>query len=102
GYAEILSRVFGRTIRYLDIPFGVFAKSARWDGFDEYSLIQIKWYVDELKRETLASNAPTEAVEPPPGRPAEDMETIARRYLASMPGTTRGLSGMARAMRLLA
>ena len=30
------------------------------------------------------------------------METIARRYLAAMPGTTRGVSGMARAMRLLA
>jgi hypothetical protein len=29
------------------------------------------------------------------------METIARRYLATMPGTTRGLSGMARVMRLL-
>ena len=102
GYAEILSRVFGRTIRYLDIPFAVFAKSARSIGFDEYSLIQIKWYVDELKRDTFAINAPTDAVERLTGRPAEDMETIARRYLASMPGTTRGLSGMARAMRLLA
>ena len=41
GYAEILSRVFGRTIRYLDIPFAVFAKSARSIGFDEYTLIQL-------------------------------------------------------------
>jgi NAD(P)H dehydrogenase (quinone) len=101
-YAEILSRVFGRTIRYLDIPFTVLAKSARMIGFDEYTLVQIKWYVDELKRGTFAINAPTDAVERLTGRPPEDMETIARRYLATMPGTTRGLSGMARAMRLLA
>ena len=102
GYAEILSRVFGRKIRYLDIPFTVLAKSARSIGFDEYNLIQVKWYVDELKRGTFAVNAPTDAVERLTGRPAEDMETIARRYLAAMPGTTRGVSGMARAMRLLA
>ena len=78
------------------------AKSARSIGFDEYNLIQVKWYVDELKRGTFAVNAPTDAVERLTGRPAEDMETIARRYLAAMPGTTRGVSGMARAMRLLA
>jgi NAD(P)H dehydrogenase (quinone) len=101
GYAEILSRVFGRRIRYLDIPFTVLAKSARSIGFDEYTLIQIKWYVDELKRGTFAIDAPTDAVERLTGRPPEDMETIARRYLTTMPGTTRGLSGMARAMRLL-
>jgi NAD(P)H dehydrogenase (quinone) len=101
-YAEILSRVFGRTIRYIDIPFTVLAKSARTIGFDEYNLIQVKWYVDELKRGTFAVNAPTDVVERLTGRPAEDMETIARRYLTTMPGTTRGLSGLARAMRLMA
>ena len=102
GYAEILSRVFGRRVRYLDIPFTVLAKSARLIGFDEYNLVQVKWYVDELKRGTFAVNAPTDVVERFTGRPAEDMETIARRYLDTMPGTTRNLSGMARAMRLLA
>ena len=35
------------------------------------------------------------------GRPPEDMETIARRYLATMAGTKRGPAGMARAMSLL-
>jgi uncharacterized protein YbjT (DUF2867 family) len=101
-YAEILSRVFGRTIRYLDIPFTVLAKSARSIGFDEYTLIQLKWYVDELKRGTFAIDAPTDVVAQLTGRPPEDMETIARRYLSTMPGTTRGPSGMARAMSLLA
>ncbi len=100
-FAEILSRVFGRTIRYIDIPFTVLAKGARSIGFDEYTLNQLEWYMDELKRGTFAINAPTDAVERLTGRPAENMETIARRYLASMPGTTRGLSGMARAMRLM-
>jgi NAD(P)H dehydrogenase (quinone) len=101
GYAEILSRVFGRTIRYVDIPFAVLAKSARSIGFGEYELIQLKWYVDELKRGTFAINAPTDVVQRLTGRPPENMETIARRYLAAMPGTTRGPAGMARAMRIL-
>jgi NAD(P)H dehydrogenase (quinone) len=100
-YAEILSRVFGRTIRYLDIPFAVLAKSARSIGFDEYTLIQLKWYVDELKRGTFAIDAPTDVVWQLTGRPPEDMETIARRYLNTMPGTKRGPSGMTRAMSLL-
>lgn len=101
GYAEILSRVFGRTIRYLDIPFAVFAKSASSIGFDDYTLIQLNWYVDELKRGTFAIDAPTDVVERLTGRPPEDMETIARRYLATLPGTKRSPAGMARSMSLL-
>jgi NAD(P)H dehydrogenase (quinone) len=102
GYAEILSGVFGRKVRYIDIPFTMLAKSARSIGFDEYNLNQLGCYMDELKRGTFAINAPTDVVQRLTGRPAEDMETIARRYLAIMPGTTRGVSGMARAMRVLA
>lgn len=101
-YAEILGRVFGRTIRYVDIPFTLLAKSARSIGFDEYTLNQLHWYIDELKRGTFAVHAPTDVVQRLTGRPPEDMETIARRYLTTMPGTKRGPSGMARAMRLLA
>lgn len=101
-YAEILSRVFGHTIRYLDIPFALLAKSARSIGFNDYTVIQLKWYVDELKRGTFAIGAPTDVVQQLTGRPPEDMETIARRYLNTMPGTKRGPSGMARAMSVLA
>jgi uncharacterized protein YbjT (DUF2867 family) len=101
-YAEILSRVLGHTVRYLDIPFAMLAKSARSIGFNDYSVIQLKWYVDELKRGTFAIGAPTDVVQQLTGRPAEDMETIARRYLKTMAGTKRGPSGMARAMSVLA
>src|SRR5580693_9554855 len=100
-FAEILGRILGRTVRYRDIPFALMAKSAKSIGFSDYALSQLAWYVDELKRGTFAINAPTDAVERLTGRPPEDMETIARRYLTTMPGTTQGLSGMARAMRLL-
>jgi hypothetical protein len=78
------------------------AKSARSIGFDEYTVIQLKWYVDELKRGTFAVGAPTDIVAQLTGRPPENMETIARRYLHTMPGTQRGPSGMARAMSVLA
>jgi NAD(P)H dehydrogenase (quinone) len=102
GYAEVLSRVFGRTIRYLDIPFALLAKSARSIGFDDYTIIQLEWYVDELKRGTFAIGAPTDVVTQLTGRPPENLERITRRYLSTMAGTKRGPSGMARAMSLLA
>ncbi|WP_428341186.1 NAD(P)H-binding protein [Mycobacterium sp.] len=100
-FAEILSRIFGRRIRYVDVPFPIMAKAARVTGFNEYTVMQLKWYVEELKRGTFAVGAPTDAVQTLTGRPPEDMETIARRYLASTPGTTRSPAGMARAMTVL-
>ncbi len=101
-FADILSRVFGRSIRYVDAPFVFFAKAARTIGFNDYAVVQLKWYTEELKRGTFAIGAPTGVVEQLTGQRSEDMETIARRYLATTPGTTRGPSGMVRAMSLLA
>jgi NAD(P)H dehydrogenase (quinone) len=101
-FAEILSRILGRTVRYRDVPFVLMAKSARSIGFSDYAVIQLAWYIDELKRGTFAIGAPTDAVQRLTGRPPEDMATIARRYLNALPGTGRGPSGMARAMRVLA
>jgi uncharacterized protein YbjT (DUF2867 family) len=95
-YAEILSGIFGRRIRYVDIPFAVLARAARAMGFNEYTVVQLKWYIEELNR-----GAPTDVVERLTGRAPESMETIARRYLTTMPGTTRGPSGMARAMTVM-
>ena len=92
-YAEILSRVFGHTIRYLDIPFALLAKSARSIGFNDYTVIQLKWYVDELKRGTFAIGAPTDVVQQLTGRPPEDMETITRRYLNTMPAPNAARPG---------
>ncbi len=100
-FAEILSRILGRRIRYVDVPFAILAKAAGVVGFDDYTVAQLRWYTEELKAGTFAIGAPTDAVEKLTGRAPEDMETIARRYLATTPGTTRGLSGMARAMTVL-
>jgi NAD(P)H dehydrogenase (quinone) len=102
AFAEVLSRMLGRTVRYRDIPFAIMAKSAKSIGFSEYAVIQLAWYVEELKRGTFAIGAPTDAVQRLTGRPPEDMATIARRYLNALPGTRRGLAGMGRAMRVLA
>jgi len=101
-YAEILSRVLGRTIRYVDVPFAIMAKAARVVGFNDYTVMQLRWYAEELKAGTFAIGAPTDAVERLTGTAPESMETIARRYLATTPGTTRGPSGMVRAMSVLA
>jgi NAD(P)H dehydrogenase (quinone) len=101
-FADILSRILGRTVRYRDVPFALMAKSARSIGFSDYAVVQLGWYVDELKRGTFAIGAPTDAVQRLTGRPPEDMATVARRYLNALPGTARSVSGMGRAMRVLA
>jgi uncharacterized protein YbjT (DUF2867 family) len=97
-FAEILGRVFGRTVRYVDVPFPIMAKAARASGFNEYTVVQLHSYVEELKRGTFAIGAPTDAVERLTGRTPENMETIARRYVDAAKGMTRSPSGMARAM----
>src|SRR5271163_1183699 len=76
-FAEILGRILGRTVHYRDVPFALMAKSARSIGFSDYEVIQLAWYVDELKRGTFAIGAPTDAVQRLTGRPPEDMATIA-------------------------
>ncbi len=99
--ADILGRILGRRIRYVDVPFAIMAKAARVVGFDDYTVAQLRWYAEELKRGTFAVGGPTDVVETLTGRAPESMETIARRYLSTTPGTTRGPAGMARAMTVL-
>jgi uncharacterized protein YbjT (DUF2867 family) len=101
GFAETLSQILGRTIRYVDVPFSIMAKAARTIGFSNYAITQLRWYTEELKAGTFAIGAPTDVVEKLTGRAPEDMETIARRYLATTAGTTRGPLAMARAMTVL-
>ena len=87
--AEVMARVLGRPVRYRDIPFSFMAKAARASGFDSFTIAQLRWYSEELKRGTFAVSAPTSVVEELVGRPAESMETIVRRYHQADPASDR-------------
>ena len=58
-----------------------FLKAATAQGVSLFELTSIRHYLQELAGGTYAVGAPTDHVEMLTGRPAEDIETIARRYL---------------------
>lgn len=105
--AGALSRVLGRRVRYQDASVTMFAKAARALGFPIFEIANVRHYAAELRGGTFAIGAPSHHVEEVCGRPSEDIETIARRYLAHpeliAPGLRAGttLSAMAFSMRML-
>src|SRR5262249_20706178 len=58
-----------------------FMKAAIATGFSPFDLASMRHYVQELAGGTYAVGAPTDHVEMLTGRPAEDIETIACRYI---------------------
>jgi uncharacterized protein YbjT (DUF2867 family) len=78
----ILGDVLGRKVRPVNLPFWMFYKAARMDGFDSYALSAMKHYLHELDAGTFALDAPNGDVLATTGREPESFETIARRYAA--------------------
>lgn len=81
--AEILGHVLGRTVRYRDVPVGLFARAALAQGFPLSEIAHLRHYAAEHRRDAFAVGAPTPHVAVLTGREAEDFETIARRYIAT-------------------
>ncbi len=82
--AEVLSRVVGRTVRYRDVPTDMFVKAATAEGLvNPFELSQIRQFGEDMRRGAFAVGAPTNHVQEVTGRPAEDFETIARRYIGT-------------------
>jgi hypothetical protein len=80
--AEILSRVLGRKIRRVDLPWRMFLKAARNAKIGDFLVSNLRYYVEDHKQGAFAFGAPTDDVLEVTGRPAEDFETTARRYAA--------------------
>lgn len=90
--ARILSRVVERKVRYRDIPTDMFVKAALAQGVSPFEVSQIRQFAEDLRRGVFAVGAPTNHVQEVTGRPAEDFETIARRYIANPGLIVHGLS----------
>jgi hypothetical protein len=63
----------------------MFMKGARLAGYPIELMSGVRYYIDDHKRGAFELGAPTTDVLDVTGRPAEDFETIARRY-AALPG----------------
>ncbi|GHF65041.1 hypothetical protein GCM10017781_46040 [Deinococcus metalli] len=87
--AGILARVLGHRVAYVDVPFPIFARVARGVGLSDFVIAQYEQYVQDYQRDAFALGAPTDVVQRITGRAPEDFETIARRYVASVPEGTR-------------
>jgi uncharacterized protein YbjT (DUF2867 family) len=79
--AAAMGRALGRPVRYMPASLKQFLKSATAFGVPPFDLSSIRHYLQELAGGTFAVGAPTDHVEMLTGRPAEDFETIARRYV---------------------
>jgi NAD(P)H dehydrogenase (quinone) len=73
----------------------MFMKTARMGGYPIDLLSNLRYYVDDHKRGAFELGAPTTDVLDVTGRPAEDFETIARRY-AALPRNQRTLGNWLR------
>lgn len=99
--ADTFGRILGRRVRYVDAPAWFTTKAVRATGVPDYVVAQLLTYIEEYKRNAFGVGAPTDAVAEVGGREPEAFETIARRYLAANPNTTRTLGAFGRTLLLM-
>ena len=80
--AKAIGRAVGRSVRVVPTPTWLFMKAARMAGMSIDVMSNVRYYIDDHKRGAFEPGAPTTDVLDVTGRPAEDFETIARRYAA--------------------
>jgi NAD(P)H dehydrogenase (quinone) len=93
--ANAIGRAVGRSVRVVPAPAWMFLKAARMFGMPIDILSGVRYYIDDHKRGAFELGAPTTDVLDVTGRPAEDFETIARRY-AALPRNQRTLGNRLR------
>jgi NAD(P)H dehydrogenase (quinone) len=93
--AQAIGRAVGRTVRVLPTPACLLMKTARLGGLPIDLFSNLRYYIDDHKRGVFELGAPTTDVLDVTGQPAEDFETIARRY-AVLPDNQRTLANWLR------
>ncbi|CAB3810707.1 NmrA family NAD(P)-binding protein [Paraburkholderia fynbosensis] len=86
--AKAIGRAVGRSVKVMPTPSWLFMKAARMGGLPIDLISGLRYYVDDHKRGAFELGAPTTDVPDVTGQPAEDFETIARRY-AALPANRR-------------
>ena len=95
--AQAIGRAVGRSIKVVPMPAWLFMKGARMAGYPIGEMSGVRYYIEDHKRGAFELGAPTTDVLEVTGRPAEDFETIARRY-AALPRNRRTLGNRLRAL----
>ena len=80
--AKAIGRAVGRSVKVVPTPTWLFMKAARMGGLPIDLMSGVRYYIDDHNRGAFELGAPTTDVLDVTGRPAEDFETVARRYAA--------------------
>ena len=91
--AESFSRVTGRKVKYDNIPEKLFLKSLQFMKIPVHMQAQVRRYVEDYRKGSFEIGAPNDVVLEMTGRPAEDFETIIRRYIKNHDDVTRPTFG---------
>jgi uncharacterized protein YbjT (DUF2867 family) len=79
----ILSRVLGRTVRHVRLPWWLFYKAALMDGLPRFQLASFRDYMHELDLGAFDFAAPTTDVFDVTGVEPESFESIVKRHVAT-------------------
>jgi uncharacterized protein YbjT (DUF2867 family) len=82
--AASLGKVLGRKVTYRDTPVQMASKVLR-NLMSPFLVASYSQYVIDYQKNAFGVNAPTDVVRRLTGREAEDLETIASRYVAATP-----------------
>jgi NAD(P)H dehydrogenase (quinone) len=93
--ADAIGRAVGRSVRVVPTPAWMFLKGMRMLGLPLDVISAVRYYIEDHKRGAFELGAPTTDVLEVTGRPAENFETIARRY-AALPRNRRTLGNRLR------
>lgn len=75
----IFTKVLGRKVKAMPMPTKMFFKATTQMGMNPYFSSQLNFYLKDFQNNVF-NYEPTDVVERFTGRPAEDFETITRRY----------------------
>lgn len=89
--AAAMSRALGRRVIYRPSTVHAFLKAASAFGIAPFELSSVRHYMAEIAGGAFAVGAPSGHVEELTGKPPEDFDSIARRYLAEPDLVVRGL-----------
>ena len=93
--AKAIGRAVGRSVRVMPTPTWLFMKAAQMGGMPIDLMSNVRYYVVDHKLGAFELGAPTTDVLDVTGSPAEDFESIARRY-AAQPRNQRTLGNWLR------
>ena len=101
--AATFGKVLGRRVQYRDISDKLLLKALKAgggvEGNPQYAPSQLRYYVEDYRRNAFAIGAPTNAVLEVGGREPEDFETIVRRYVSNSPQAVPSLGNRLNAVR---